>query len=275
LIITGKITIKVNNKNINHLIKQGLDVVYGEKYEIDVALLSKKSKYKILAKCESCEKTNELTYQKYNENWERSKSYNCKACNNITLRKTMVEKYGSDNPSKIESCNEKRKKTCLEKYSNEYSIASDNVRLKIKNTLIDRFGGHQTNDKNILKNIIEKGKNTKIKNGIILPDDELSNWLLYRRLVRRITERNRKDLLINWDGIDYYDNENIADNFKLKHIDLNYPTLDHKISIIHGFRNNIPPYIIGDIDNLCFTKRYINSKKSFLTQEEFVLKFSL
>jgi len=35
---------------------------------------------------------------------------------------------------------------------------------------------------------------------------------------------------------------------------------------------NIPPEVIGDIENLCITKRYINCMKSIMTDLEFVDK---
>jgi hypothetical protein len=47
-----------------------------------------------------------------------------------------------------------------------------------------------------------------------------------------------------------------------------YPTIDHKISIFEGFHKNIPPYIIGGIENLCITKRKINLLKS--NKENFI-----
>ncbi len=40
-----------------------------------------------------------------------------------------------------------------------------------------------------------------------------------------------------------------------------YPSIDHKISLFYGFENNMNPEEIGSIDNLCITKRYINSIK--------------
>jgi len=78
-------------------------------------------------------------------------------------RKTCFEKYGVDNPAKVEkfktkmkdTCIEKygvdcslnseesilkSKKTCLEKYGVEYSFQSENNRLKSKETLIQRYG---------------------------------------------------------------------------------------------------------------------------------------
>lgn len=51
----------------------------------------------------------------------------------------------------------------------------------------------------------------------------------------------------------------------------NYPTIDHKISVYYGFINNISPEEIGDISNLCITKRWINSTKRDSIESEFNL----
>jgi len=69
-------------------------------------------------------------------------------------------------------------------------------------------------------------------------------------------------LFENWDGYDYYDGEYIKNNFNLHGLDNNYPTIDHKISVSYGFKNNIEPEKIADISNLCITKKINNSKKS-------------
>ncbi|NPV13200.1 MAG: hypothetical protein HPY57_15645 [Ignavibacteria bacterium] len=37
--------------------------------------------------------------------------------------------------------------------------------------------------------------------------------------------------------------------------------VEYASSIIYGFNNKISPEIIGDINNLCITKKYINSGK--------------
>jgi hypothetical protein len=87
-----------------------------------------------------------------------------------------------------------------------------------------------------------------------------------------LTERNRKFLLEKWDGIDYYDGEYIKDNFNLSHTDPLFPTLDHKISIIYGFKNDIPLEDISKIENLCMTKRKINSSKSHNIESDFITK---
>lgn len=82
----------------------------------------------------------------------------------------------------------------------------------------------------------------------------------YRRRVKRETYKFKKKLYENWDGFDFYDNEYIYNNTNYR--DINYPTIDHKISIYEGFKQEICPTIIGHIDNLCITKKTINSSKN-------------
>ena len=69
--------------------------------------------------------------------------------------------------------------------------------------------------------------------------------------------------------MDYYDNEIIKDNFNLHYNDASYPTTDHKFSIIYGFKNGFSTEFIGSIENLCFTKRKLNSEKGQSTEQEF------
>jgi hypothetical protein len=275
MILTKEIKVYINNKNISHYRSFGLEIKYGEVYDVLVEYVPKYSRYKVLVRCESCSSESEIPMQKYTQNKERSGTYNCKSCNNITYKKSMIVKYGGDNPGNIKSCIEKRKETCLEKYGSEYVVSSDYSKEKTIKTLIKRYGGHQSKVKNIMDEIVKKGKLTKIKNGYMIPDDKLTDWELYRRDVRRITEQNRSILLNNWDGIDYYDGEYIKDNFDLKHTNVNYPTLDHKISIIHGFKNDIDPSEIASLENICMTKRTNNSSKSSLTEYEYKIKNSI
>ena len=273
MILTKSIMVLINNKNIEHYKTKNIEVVYGKVYEMEVSLLPRYSKYKILAKCETCGAEKELPMQKYHQNWDRSNSYNCKACNNITLKKSMLEKYGYDNPSLVTEFVEKRKKTCLEKYENEYVINSEHSKEKREITFSERYGGHPMKT-DIKYKGVEKSNNTKLERGLIVPNNLLNEWLIYRKLVRKITDRNRKFIFENWSGLDYYDGEYIKDNFNKKHTDYDYPTIDHKISIIYGFKNNIPPEEIANLFNLCVTKKGINSSKSFLKEDDYINKKS-
>lgn len=104
---------------------------------------------------------------------------------------------------------------------------------------------------------------TKEDRGIYIPISSISDFKKYRKYVNRITLRNKKLLFNKWNGFDFYDGEYIRENIYLfKSNDMDYPTIDHKISIFEGFKKSIPPYIIGGIDNLCITKRRINLLKS-------------
>lgn len=95
----------------------------------------------------------------------------------------------------------------------------------------------------------------------------------YKSEVRSLTHYNKKILLKNWNGLDYYDNEYIKENFIFKSNDRRYPTIDHKTSIVYGFKNGFTLEYIGSIDNICVTKRKLNSKKHMLTEIEFKTKY--
>ena len=58
------------------------------------------------------------------------------------------------------------------------------------------------------------------------------------------------------------DNEYIKIYFDYPSKNMNYPTIDHRISKYFGFLNNIPPEEIYKIENLCFAERWINSAKN-------------
>jgi hypothetical protein len=84
-----------------------------------------------------------------------------------------------------------------------------------------------------------------------------------------ITNSNKKYLYENWDGNDYYDDELIKGYLSHTSTHRFYPTIDHKISVYFGFMNDISPEEIGALDNLCITKRYINSMKGKLIENNF------
>lgn len=170
------------------------------------------------------------------------------------IRQTFLERHNVLNPSQLESTkvkkllrkseiDELRKETCLDKYG-------------VDNVSKDKY-------------IYDKITKTKELNGIIIPKELLSDWEIYKRKVRSITNSNKKHLYENWNGHDYYDNELIKGYLSHTHTHRFYPTIDHKISVYFGFMNNISPEEIGSLDNLCITKRYINSMKGKLIENNF------
>ena len=137
-------------------------------------------------------------------------------------------------------------------------------REKFKMTYIESGGGNwiNKNDSKFLKALKLKSSVSIEKSESKYCDSNISDeYLLYRNECRRITNKSIKNLFENWNGLDYYDGENISNYLNLSHSHKNYPTIDHKISIYYGFINKISAIDIGDIDNLVITKRSINSSK--------------
>ena len=184
-------------------------------------------------------------------------------------QQTCIDRYGVDNIMKTDKWKDEYKKYCIKKYGVNSYVESDEFKIK-RDKSFEKFENNQPfSDKNIRLKI----KKTLQDKGFNVKTEDITEFKKYKNNVRRYTERNKKILLLNWDGYDYYDNEYIKENFNLKYLDNDYPSVDHKISMVFGFNNNIEPEIIGSLDNLCFTKRFINSKKNFKISDDFIKDF--
>jgi hypothetical protein len=183
-----------------------------------------------------------------NRSWMSSDEFRSKS------KQTILEKYGVDSFSKTSN------------FRNIINENKEQIVEKIKQVFLDKYG---VNWPSKVKDIVDKSLKTREENGDIIPPENLSDFQKYRKLVRKITNRNKKKLFEDWLGFDYYDNEFIKGNFSLSSSHRLYPTIDHKISIHYGFTNKISASEIGHLDNLCITKRRINSTKRQLIEEVF------
>jgi hypothetical protein len=205
-------------------------------------------------------------------------------------KKSLIKKYGVDSFSKTDEFKkilhdkkdiivEKMKKTFKDRYDVEYysqsvewknNMTSNKLEIikKIKETCLLRYGFDNVSK---VASVKQKSRNTKISRGYVVPDELLTEWELYKKDVRNLTRRNKKELYENWNGYDYYDDELIIGYSGYSHTHKFYPTIDHKTAVYYGFVNNISPEDISDISNLCITKRSINSRKRDLTEEDFNL----
>lgn len=92
----------------------------------------------------------------------------------------------------------------------------------------------------------------------------------YNQKVALITRRNRKKL--SKPITDYYTGLPFLKEMSESEFmqgDL-YPTVDHKLSVFYCFLKNIPAEECASISNLCWTYRFINTKKFFLTESMFI-----
>lgn len=272
MILTEKVFVKIIGKTINKYRKIGYDCNVNQIIEVYVKDLTNGSHILVEVKCDICGKIKNLPYKEYIRSIKNGGYYSCSfKCSEDKYIKTCEERYGVENPSFIKEVIDKRKNTCLEKYGVEFPIQSNEIKSKIHKTNLERYGNIYPNKTYEVKN---KSRKTMMeKNNIPFYPKNFykKKFDVYLLKIINLTKKNKKKLLEKWDGYDYYDNEYIKDNFLLNPNCKNYPTVDHKVSIFYGYHNNIEADEIANINNLCITKRSINSKKQTLTEYEFNL----
>ena len=263
MLLTNKIKIKVNFSVLSHFRNLGYDVKTNQNIEIPIEHLNEGSNYCVDVACDICGYFKDIKYRDYLKITKFDGKFYCRKnkCFTEKVKLTTLNKYGVTNTSKIEEKQLKWKKTNLELYGVENAFQSEIFKEKIRQFYRDNFDGAEWNT---------QVKEVRDKNHWI-SDDNLTGFKKYNRIVRRLTNRNKKELLKVWDGYDFYEGDYIKDNFNLSHTHSDYPTIDHKISLKYGFLNGISEEVISDIDNLCLTKRRINSKKRCKNFNDFSL----
>ena len=277
MLVNKRISVNISYRNVTHYRKLGYDAVIGNNLEINTIDLPIVSHQKVDVKCELCGNEINLTYHKYIENKNRHGFYGCKKCSRQKAVLTSRNIYGVDNYTQLDESKEKVAENNIQKYGVKTTLLCKDVINKRKETMMYKYGTDNfweiiipnTDKKFIFQELNSKENNIKDPsiNYIEIYDE---NYYLYRNEVRRSTRKSVKILLENWDGKDHYDGEFIKDNFNLSHLDKDYPTIDHKISIYYGYKNKIEPKIISNVNNLCFTKHSINSKKRDTNEKDFL-----
>lgn len=279
MILQKHIEITINSRNYKYYANIVENIENRKKYLILVDDLLCGSHSKILVSCDVCRIEMMKEYRQYIQSVKNSNLYCCSPkCSQFKNKKTNIEKYGVENvfmmddvKSKIVKTNNKkygvdypsqssiiRKKsasTSFRNYGVSWASKSEEVRIRMGKTCVTRYGTPNFMSSEISKEI-------RIKNNRQISDDLKTEFDIYKTKVRNITNRLKSKLYKNWDGFDFYDRENIINNFNLSVTDRGYPTIDHKISIYYGFINKLEAEIVGGYENLCITKRGINSSKS-------------
>jgi len=237
-----------------------------EKYGVEYITQSKE--FKETSKKTKKEKYGNEYYNNHNQIKETKKEiYNDENFNNREKsNETCLEKYGVENVSQSDIIKNKKKQTSFKNYGIEHPLKTFEVMEKLRSTNIDKLGvPYPTMSKIITDKILA----TNIKNGRWTKIEDREDFYKYYLLVCKYTLKNKKELINNWNGNDYYTNEYILENFNLNSNDKNYPTIDHKNSIKYGFDNDISAEELSKIDNLCITTRSNNSSKGEKIETEF------
>jgi len=268
MIITNNVNVKIINHNMNYYKSLGYNVKYGDIINISADNLSKGSHIKIDVMCEKCKTIYNRKYQDYIKiTKNKTIKYYCQLCvKKERTEKTNLKKYGVKNVSQSDIIKNKKIKTNLKNWGVKNVFENTDIKNRIKKTCEIKYGYEHANKSSIIK---IKSMLTRIKKGTQINPNYYKPYILYRKNVLSVTRKYKKHLIDNWDGYDYYDNEYIKDNFILNSNNPNYPTIDHKVSVYYGFINNIDYNIIGDLDNLCLTKRRINASKQNKNCEDY------
>lgn len=246
MIITKEVTMFIQYKYADYYNKLGYDVKGGEKEIILVNHLSPNSHAKIDVLCDICGNKKSITYQDYNNKIKYDGKYYCSKCGLIKYKKIMLEKYGAENPMFLDKFKNKLTETNIKKYGVKYPSQNKTIYNKTKSSFIKKYGVEYISQSEYWRNKIGFS-------------GDINEFYKYKRLVKNLTNNIKNKLFENWDGYDYYDKEYIKDYLNLHYNDKKYPTIDHKTSILYGYKNNISIKTISNIDNLCITKRSINS----------------
>lgn len=281
MLVFEEIEVYISYRNVSHYRKLGYSPIINDNLNIKTVDLPSSSHVKVDVKCELCYDVKKIIYCKYIENRKRHGFYSCKKCSRNKAVLTCIEKYGVDNYSKTDECKNRVEKTNLEKYGYKTNLLSPLYQEKIKIILDKKYGDKHFY--NINRFGVSNKKKFELDDSVFylirdldLSEDRYSDisfnddYILYRNECRRLTSKNVKNLLENWNGFDYYDGEYIYDNFKLEHNSPRYPTIDHKVSVYYGYVNKIDFLEISDIKNLCVTKRSINSSKRDRNEDDFM-----
>jgi len=167
------------------------------------------------------------------------------------MKSTMIQKYGVEHSFHSDTIKQKALNTWIKKYGVDNPFKSSNIKEKIKQVLKDRYG--VDNSVNVNPEIrVNKGIKTKIERGWIIPEEFLSDYQIYRKKVKRLTETTYKRYknIINPNNLERVTNG--KNGFQL----------DHKYSIIEGFLNNVEPEIISHHLNLQMIEWSSNRAKS-------------
>jgi hypothetical protein len=181
-------------------------------------------------------------------------------------RKTTRDRYGVDVFSQTEEFKSKIEQTNLTRFGYKSSIENPDVLARRRQTMEDRYGGPSTFESPVLRARVEETCIQKfgVHNIVLSPSfisssmdkkllkthgktwqqyiDDLPEFHDYRRKVDHFTRMQPIEQLVNHEKRGEYH-------------------LDHKFSVAEGYRQNIPPEVIGNIVNLEFIPSIENVRK--------------
>lgn len=159
-----KVNVKISPANYNKYYDKYGYYNCGDIIEIDIEDLTKKSTIIITAICEECSIENNIKYYNYTKQTDKSR-YLCIKCSRIKIKETNLEKYGCVSPLQNKNIMIKTKKTLIENYGvdnisklesvrddRRNNFKSEDFKNKSKETCLKKYGVDNPSKSEIVKN---------------------------------------------------------------------------------------------------------------------------
>jgi len=191
MIISKNIQIKISRKTITHFRKLGYNIKLNDVINIKPSELSNGSHILIDVKCDVCGSEKSIMYQKYIKNINNSDFYACSPkCAQEKVKKTSIEKFGTEYYTQTNSYKKSVEKTSLKNYGTKHHTQSDIVKNKAIKTNIKKYGVDNPSKSKIIK---DKIKNTFLeKYGV----DNISKLDFIKDIISEKVTLNIDDTLI-------------------------------------------------------------------------------
>ena len=140
-ILTKEVEVKPTGKMIQYYKDRGYDAKYREPLMVKIEDLSDESCVTVDVLCDYC---NEVicnpTYRDYRKRINKFGDYACSDCRLVHQRKSCMEKYGVDNPVKLEEVRKRMEETSLQRYGVKNPMQSSIVRSRIEQSIYEKYG---------------------------------------------------------------------------------------------------------------------------------------
>lgn len=140
MLLTERVEVKINYKNVEHFRSLGYDAQNGQKVSVLTKDLLDGCKTKVLVRCDFCGKEYEVQYVSYARSIKFDGKNCCVGCKYTHVKQANFKKYGVESTTLIPEVHQKIKQTMIARYGVEnYSQAKD-YREKYIKTSIERYG---------------------------------------------------------------------------------------------------------------------------------------
>lgn len=116
MILTSEASIKINESNYLYYEELGYDINIGEKLSIPIALLSTGSHQKITCQCDNCGLIKDVIFKNYINYGNRWGEYYCRKCSESKRKKSLNLNHGVDYPIQNKDIKKRIQKTMVDKW---------------------------------------------------------------------------------------------------------------------------------------------------------------